>query len=173
MRIPVIYTIRRFNPVWIKWLHPKLISIDNIAQTIGSIEILRKWNLEIRYLEAHELVFYFCLAPCLGCVRCDMAFIVSMHRNKPNITYLLPFRCLIFSVIFMSNVYSLYLYYIYIYYSKIASLTKIYQEQNPRDTRSRHIVAIITVWTTNSLGKTIVMCEYFIPFKRDGHIVVS
>ena len=32
------------------------------------------------------------------CVRCDMAFIEPMHRNKPNITYFLTSMCVVSSV---------------------------------------------------------------------------
>ena len=35
-------------------------------------------------------VWYFVQSQFNICVRCDMAFIEPMHRNKPNITYLLP-----------------------------------------------------------------------------------
>ena len=39
----------------------------------------------------HNACLVFCQSKFNICVRCDMAFIEPMHRNKPNITYLLTY----------------------------------------------------------------------------------
>ena len=40
----------------------------------------------------HNVCLVFCQSKFNICVRCDMAFIEPLHRNKPNITYLLTYR---------------------------------------------------------------------------------
>ena len=48
----------------------------------------------------------FCQLKFSICVRCDMAFIEPMHRNKPNITYLLTPWCILDSTILHTVLFS-------------------------------------------------------------------